>query len=305
MARVRNRVLSLGVLLGALCLLSSDGQAAGAVSGDPAAIIRACDADPARCDAASVPPDRTETLDNHVQSRQSYEWLRSGLQQMGKANPQDRHRRTEVLLRHLQEGQPATSAIASSQARRAADAVLANVEFARAKPSWLQRQWERLQAWLDRHTRLPSASTSNLLRFILEALLFAVPLLLLGLWVLRQIREERLRPAESGSREAQASRSRTDWLQAAGAFAARQQWREAVHAMYWHGISTLEQQRVVAPSRTRTPREYLSLLPPGTTRRTRLRELTLLLESSWYGDGPSSESDYLRATTLAQQVGTA
>ncbi|MGI4756660.1 MAG: DUF4129 domain-containing protein [Janthinobacterium lividum] len=302
------QIRGLAALLAAHCLLAAPGQiAAGSPtqSIDPAATIRACDANAAVCESAPLPQDRTVVLDNHVKSLESYEWLRSGLQQMKKMSPADRHRRAEVLLHHLDETQPATSTAAGPRVRHEADAVLSNVEFAKAKPSWLQRQWEHFQDWLSRHTRLPGAATSSLLRFLLELLLFAVPLVSLGLWLLRQVREERLRTAEPGGHEPREARRRVDWLQAAKDLAEQRQWRDAVHALYWHSISMLEQQRAIAPSHTRTPREYLHLLPSGTTRRTHLRELTLLLETTWYGNGNATEMDYRRAEELVRDVATA
>lgn len=306
--RMRTQSQGIAALMAVQCLLAAPGQSAGGLPTQPvdlAAIIRACDASTAVCGSASLPPDRTVTLDNHVDSLESYEWLRSGFQQMKTMPPADRHRRADVLLRHLDETQPATSAVAAPHARHEADAVLSNVEFAKAKPSWLQQQWDRFQDWLNRHSQLPGAATSSLLRFLLELLLFAVPLVLLGVWLLRQMREERLRRAESRRPEPRAARRRVDWLHAATDFAAQRQWREAVHALYWHSISMLEQQRAIAPSHIRTPREYLQLLPPGTARRTSLRELTLLLETTWYGSGDAAEEDYRRAEALVQDVATA
>ena len=267
--------------------------------------VNRCLQNPAQCTTAATVADESFHLANGVQTHVNYVWLRNGIGALAKAKPADRQKLADGLLVRLQStpGDLQPSAVPAAKARSEADAVLSQVEFAKAKPGILQQQWDRITDWLDRHLSQGSTlrEAGPWLRILLELALFGVPLLLLGLWLLRQVREDRLRPRSPG-REAEAVSRDTSWADVAQAHARAGEWRDAVHALYWHSITGFEQRRVWSAVRNRTPREYLRLLEAGSRRRTLLRELTLLLEHVWYGHGSAAEADFDRAQLLTEEL---
>jgi len=101
-----------------------------------------------------------------------------------------------------------------------------------------------------------------------------------------------------------------EWIKAARQAATRGDFREAVHAAYWAGISYLEDSEVVRKDRTRTPREYMRLVSNATQlvasgRKTReaLSALTVALEQVWYGSRPVSKQDFANAMQSVEALG--
>ena len=92
------------------------------------------------------------------------------------------------------------------------------------------------------------------------------------------------------------------WLENARRAAAAQQWREAIHLLYWAAISRLESKRLWPADRARTPREYLALVPSEDARQPSLATLTGSFERVWYGGRLAAESDYRRAEQLASAL---
>jgi len=94
-----------------------------------------------------------------------------------------------------------------------------------------------------------------------------------------------------------------DWAALADGCAAQQQWREAVHCLYWAAIVRLEARRAWRHNPTRTPREYVRLLKPGSQQQGALRSLTQILERVWYGLRDASDEDYQQARSLFDGLG--
>ena len=92
------------------------------------------------------------------------------------------------------------------------------------------------------------------------------------------------------------------WLEDARRAAARGQWREAIHFLYWAAISRLESRRLWPADRARTPREYLALVAQEDPRKSGLSQLTNTFERFWYGGRPAAESDYMVAESLATSL---
>jgi hypothetical protein len=189
-------------------------------------------------------------------------------------------------------------------ARAYANSILAAKEFGAAtSPSWIERQWSRVLDWLGRKLQAMTieGAASRWVRALAEVALFATPVLLLALWLLRQVREDRMRLSGSPAQEngtGRGSAGAIDWASLAREHAQRGDWREAIHALYWETIARFESRRIWSASRMRTPRETLRLLPRGTPRESLLREQTLLLESTWYGYREATATDYDRAAQL-------
>jgi hypothetical protein len=95
------------------------------------------------------------------------------------------------------------------------------------------------------------------------------------------------------------------WLRDAQAMAAKGQWREAIHFIYWASISRLESKRLWPADRARTPREYLSLLAGTDPHKTSLATLTRSLERTWYGGRAAQASDFNAALEQAAALGVA
>jgi hypothetical protein len=93
------------------------------------------------------------------------------------------------------------------------------------------------------------------------------------------------------------------WLVDARAAADRGDWRDAVHFTYWCAIAYLEARGSWRPDRTRTPREYVRLLPIAGSDRATLAELTAGFERVWYGTVDADAQSYDRAMTQLQTIG--
>jgi hypothetical protein len=93
------------------------------------------------------------------------------------------------------------------------------------------------------------------------------------------------------------------WLQDARQAAARGDWRDAIHLLYWASISRLESGGLWPADRARTPREYLALLGEENSHRESLGALTRSFERTWYAGQSSSEADFLLAEQLAGRLG--
>ncbi len=273
-------------------------------------MVQECAGNAKLCAPERVGPDESLTLPGGVETQVHYAWLRQTLTTMAKQNAKERGEAANSALEKLSavDQSRTRSALDALQASRAAAQVLSQVEFSQAKQSWISKQWDRFTDWLSARLTLPGVGhgTRRWLRILVEAMLFGTPLLLLMLWLLRQSKEDQFRaespPAEIGRK---ARESEIAWLQAAQECARRGQWREAVHALYWQTVSTLENRHLLSASRTRTPRESLRLLEPGSPARRVLREQTNLLEKVWYGRTPATEEDYQQARLLQEEVPTA
>ena len=271
------------------------------------ALVQQCATDASACKPEKAGPDESFQMQNGLETEVHYAWLRQTLAGMSKQKPEDRGKTAAIVLAKLfgDDDGAVAARVDPAKASAAATEVLSQVEFSESKQSWLSKKWDRFTEWLSNRLNVPAPShgTRQWLRFLVEAVLFGTPLLLLLLWLLRQAREDRFRTESTGGKAKRTSQA-TDlpWLEVAQECARRGEWREAVHALYWQTMSTLESRRLLSVSRTRTPRESLRLLEPGSSARPLLREQTMLLEKVWYGQVPATEQDYQRARTLQEEV---
>jgi hypothetical protein len=134
--------------------------------------------------------------------------------------------------------------------------------------------------------------------------LAALAIIVVGLALFRVLRTAAAAPLQSLRPDAvPASRSWRQWRDDADAAAASGQWREAIHFAYWSGIAFLETEGAWRPDATRTPREYVRLLPDTAASRPPLTTLTRLLERVWYGTQPASAADFERAQVSLEEMG--
>jgi hypothetical protein len=72
--------------------------------------------------------------------------------------------------------------------------------------------------------------------------------------------------------------------------------------LYWAAIVLLEARRAWRHNPTRTPREYVRLLKPGSARQRALRGLTQVFERVWYGLREADAAEYARAREMYEAL---
>ncbi len=129
-------------------------------------------------------------------------------------------------------------------------------------------------------------------------------MLVLILWTVRRLtREGEEGPAREIIPFAPSARNWRSWLSEAREFAARQDWRNAIHLAYWAGISFLESGGAWKPNRARTPREYLRLLTSRNAKFPPLSRLTRKFEVVWYGNRTAAEADFRETLAQLEELG--
>jgi hypothetical protein len=123
-------------------------------------------------------------------------------------------------------------------------------------------------------------------------------------FLLRTFNRQRLRVSMAGDALVNTpwDREATDWARLAEAHAAAGEWRDAVHCLYWAAIVSLESRRAWRHNPTRTPREYLRLLQPGSPQHLGLRGLTRIFERVWYGLRDARAEEYTEARRLYEAL---
>ncbi len=136
--------------------------------------------------------------------------------------------------------------------------------------------------------------------------LIALALVGLALWAMRALQRQRLAVRVEATRQIESwEEASRNWRSLAEEQAARHEWREAVHCIYWASIVMLEGRRFWSPNRSRTPREYVALLETGSLRWNLLRQQTRGFERIWYGLNPAAEADYRQALELHEGLRSA
>ncbi|MGA2570447.1 MAG: DUF4129 domain-containing protein [Terracidiphilus sp.] len=285
------------------------------------------------CDPAQVgPDDRVQWTVGSPSREVRYDWLRSVLQRAAKkdtaaqtgilkpvpgakAKPptldplltQARQRLQEDLK---QTASPAQANPDYSGERKSLNAILAQKAYKGVTEltprerflEWFYNQLDKLISGLvGIGARAPWIGTA-LLILLISVVCTALILLLVRIERRGRARftpDVELAPGAPSAREWQL------WLRDAQATAAKGQWREAIHSLYWASISRLESRRLWPADRARTPREYLSLLPGADPRKPALAELTREFERTWYGGRAAAAPDFDAALKQAAALGVA
>lgn len=262
-----------------------------------AGTVAACRARAAACDSRSLPTDAEVAGEANTPGfHAGWQWLRDATDQAAKAPAAERSAAMDAAAAHLAELSAQTStdstpsAIGSElpAARAAADRVLARAEFRPdAGPTWLDRQIARLQdALLRLFFGMGRVGARNpWIAPLIEWLCFGLAAAGLLLSLHRSLNRQALRISLVGMAPAAAAsgQSGANWLADADAAEAAGRGREAIHCLYWAAIASLEARQAWRPNPTRTPREYLHLLRPGSAAQHALRDLTRRFERAWYG----------------------
>jgi hypothetical protein len=213
--------------------------------------------------------------------------------------------RRAALLEHLRalqaevralEAQTAAAADSQRAARATLDEVLAAPEFQRLrKQSALARLRQRFSEWLlDVWERLGGAAlgrrgTATAFAWIVAIAALIVLATAVVRLILRPARRAALAPHPGGERHPAR-------LWARKALAAADP-REALRYAYTATIYGLEEEGVWSADDSRTPREYLRLLPHDHRRRRLVADLTVRFEEIWFAAREATEND--RALALA------
>ncbi len=193
------------------------------------------------------------------------------------------------------EAYSATPEESPAAARASLTKILARREFSHVHPpsAWdLFR--ERVAAWIaSLLQRILGAAGQHIgAGQVLFWILIVAAIGLIAMWLVRLWRRTDPLLALPRVLPSLASRDSVAWLGEARQAAARSQWREAIHAVYWAGIARLQENRALSEDRTRTPREYLRLIPTGQPARSPLGALTVSLERFWYAKQAAGMADF-------------
>jgi len=272
-------------------------------------VVTACKAAATACDRKSVGED--ERAGGEAGPMLRWGWLREALDTAAKAKEAERQTAMEQAAERLQETAAETAGAANApsteadfaKTRAEASGVLARAEFQdAAPPSWLDRHWSqflmKVGELFEGVGRL--GESAPWLGRLLEVLFYVAAAVGLLVFVRRSLVRQRLAIA-LGAGAARASaweKESQDWAELADTCAAQQEWREAVHCLYWAAIVKLEARRAWRHNPARTPREYVRLLKPGSAQQGALRGLTQIFERVWYGLREAGGDDYERARGL-------
>jgi Domain of unknown function (DUF4129) len=281
-------------------------------------LVTACQPTPAACDPTKVgSDDRVPSHAGKPAFDVRWSWLwdlilkakdprladRAVLLKQAEARLGDQLRESGVATG---EGHAPDPIVDLKQARRETDSILAGPEFRHVTGNGF---WEQLSAklfsWLGRifggvsslGQRAPWLGPAIMYGFLLLALAGLL------VWVLRMLDRQRLavrlqQPAAlTASQETAKS-----WAALAERAAAAEDWREAIHALYWAIVNELEGRRLWRQNTVRTPREYLRLVPPEAPQHRPLRAFTQQLEHIWYGLAPAARADYERARAAYDEL---
>jgi hypothetical protein len=242
-----------------------------------------------------------------------WEWLRDALD---KSKGVDAGKRGELLrdagarLTRMEGELGAAGDVQQEEFARArveADAVLAEPEFQRkSSVTWWDRVTDFFGAWLARMLggiARAGAAAPWLGPVVIWTLCLSAAAGLV-FFVMRNLQRQRLRISLAGAAIAKTAwdREATAWATQAEEFAGREEWREAVHCLYWAAIVSLESRRAWRHNPTRTPREYVRLLKPGSAQQRGLRELTRMFERVWYGLREGRAEEYAEARELYEAL---
>jgi len=183
--------------------------------------------------------------------------------------------------------------------------ILSRHEFRNVRGETWWDRWKRAaQRWLwELLSRfLLSSAFPTVSRIAIWALL-ALAIAGAAWWIVRTYQQKNIYTQFSGSPEIVSAKPWRDWEAEAKLAAQEGRWRDAVHLLYWAGISFLEGQGLWQPDLARTPREYLRLLPAGDAHRGPLQQLTRNFEQVWYGNDVATAQTFAGASALLEQLG--
>jgi len=277
-------------------------------------LVAACATNSEACDSSKVSADgNLGEPGKDGGYAQHWIWLRTAMAEAHKAKPDARVEAMKAATARLDElereaAAPAAAPTTQPNARKQVNSILARPEFQQVKgTSWLDRVAARFWAAIASLFRGAGAvgHSAPWIGPLLEWGFFLTAAAGLAFVILRALAQQRLQVKLSTGPTANAAiwnRESTDWAEHAEKRAAMQDWREALHGLYWAAILHLESRRAWRHDPSRTPREYVRLLPPGSEQRDALARLTRTFERVWYGLESSNGTEYREARALYERI---
>jgi hypothetical protein len=276
-------------------------------------LVKGCEAQAAACNAKEVGDDQQVQLRGlgsgaNVDAFEArYDWLRKTLDEAKNPNEKLRADLLQSAEARLQAASREAAGAGPEKvdlkvARQKADKILDHQEFETVHSNSI---WARVGAhigkFLDRFFNHVAqfGKRAPWIGPVMEWGLIGLAIAGLLVWAMRVMRRQRLAIRVEADRQAESwEEAARNWRDLADQEAARGDWREAVHSMYWASIAMLEGRRLWAANRARTPREYLRLLEEGSENWKLLRQQTSGFEHIWYGQHDASPRDFERAVEL-------
>jgi hypothetical protein len=277
-------------------------------------VVAGCAASASECNAEAVGDDVLVGELAKGGFEEHWQWLRATLDEAKTAKAEERAtllRGADGQLSELAQESAATPNAQQQQsfsrAREEANVVLSQAEFQRGGgPTWWDRTKARMLEWLERFFNgvVQVGSAAPWLGTLLEWVFFVGAAVGLLFFLLRNAARQRLRISleDTALRTTGWDREAEDWAQWAEENAAAGEWRDAVHCLYWAAIVSLEGRRAWRHNPTRTPREYVRLLKPGSAQQQNLRSLTQIFERVWYGLRETEAAEYAEARALYERL---
>lgn len=275
-------------------------------------LVEACKKDPAECEGKKVGDDE-RVEESGFQARWS--WLREALASAHDIKEPTREKVLQEAVARLNEdaafatGTALQSNDEFQRARKKTDEVLLRPEFQTvSQQSYIEREIAKFWQWVAEMFDGVSQFGKRSPWLVPLVEWGSITLTAAGLlaWVLRTMQRQRLAVRIESSASVEMLQKESDnWAELARSEAARQDWRAAVHCLYWATIVMMEGRKLWRQNRARTPREYLLLLEPESRMQQTLRRLTQLFERIWYGLRPAAESDYANALVLFEELRSA
>jgi hypothetical protein len=209
----------------------------------------------------------------------------------------------DQLARQLESSSTAANPPASARTRL--DQILSRREFAPVRPPTL---WERLSQrildWIVGIIRniLAYAKQHPTGGTILFWMAAAVAVGFLGFWLLRLWSGKRRTPLPQPE-PATLGWTWQQWVLLAREARDRGNMRRAIHSAYWAGVVRLQDLQLLPRDLTRTPREYLGLLPNHEISHVPLAALTSALERFWYAARPACPADLRQSLDNLEALG--
>jgi hypothetical protein len=222
------------------------------------------------------------------------------------ASPEQAQRWLDQVARQLESYSTAPGTPSSSPAARAQlNRILARREFAAVQPPTL---WERIvRRILDWIAGIVESligyakqhPTSGMILFWIAA---ALAICSLGFWLLRLWGGKRRLPLSRPEPPAP-EWTWQQWVVSAREARDRGDMRASIHCAYWAAVVRLQETQRLPRDVTRTPREYLRLLPDHEVSRAQLAALTAALERFWYAARPASPADLRESLDHMEALG--
>lgn len=229
-------------------------------------------------------------------------WLQAGLAQWAlHPSPEDRARLVRELRLLREEAAAFEQTVGDRSDRPETRAQLARIlaqkEFRNVRsPGVFDDLRRRVVLWLLAVlSRLLGSASASAIGDVAAYGLVALVVALVTVIMVRLLRSGALHDLHAMSATSRVTATRIASIEDAHRAAAAGAWRDAVRLAYWSGVGSLEDRGLWRVDRSRTPREYLRLVPVGNEPGTSLGAFTRLLERVWYANEPAGPADFAAA----------